>query len=52
MTKPMPAENTFDHLRDVDGEHVGYLHLDSDGKSAAIEVPLPTQRLLGPEHFQ
>lgn len=31
MTQPMPAENTFDHLRDLDGEHVGYIHMTADG---------------------
>ncbi|WP_312180538.1 serine/threonine protein phosphatase [Arthrobacter sp.] len=31
MPNPMPAENTFDHRRQLDGEHVGYLHMTSDG---------------------
>jgi hypothetical protein len=31
MTLPMPPENTFDHLRKLDGEHVGYIHMTDDG---------------------
>lgn len=27
----MPPENTFDHLRKLDGEHVGYIHMTDDG---------------------
>lgn len=27
MKEPMPVENTFDHLRTLDGEHVGYIHM-------------------------
>ncbi|MCC3274970.1 serine/threonine protein phosphatase [Arthrobacter sp. zg-Y20] len=31
MTGPLPPENTFDHRRSHDGEHVGYIHLADDG---------------------
>lgn len=31
MTGPIPVENTFDHLRSSDGEHVGYLHMTEAG---------------------
>lgn len=31
MTQRMPAENTFDHRRSLDGEHVGYIHMTADG---------------------
>ena len=27
----MPSENTFDHLRSHDGEHVGYIHMTASG---------------------
>ena len=31
MVTPLPTENTFDHLRALDGEHVGYIHVTEDG---------------------
>lgn len=31
MSKPLPEENTFDHLRPLDGEHVGYIHMTPEG---------------------
>ena len=31
MPAPMPTENTFDHLRSFDGEHVGYIHMTAGG---------------------
>ncbi|MCQ1947224.1 MULTISPECIES: serine/threonine protein phosphatase [unclassified Arthrobacter] len=31
MSEPLPPDNTFDHLRSLDGEHVGYIHMTDDG---------------------
>ncbi|MFT4468571.1 serine/threonine protein phosphatase [Arthrobacter sulfonylureivorans] len=31
MATPLPSENTFDHVRALDGEHVGYIHMTDDG---------------------
>ena len=31
MPKRLPAENTFDHLRPLDREHVGYIHMTPEG---------------------
>ncbi|MBD7994332.1 serine/threonine protein phosphatase [Arthrobacter sp. Sa2CUA1] len=31
MPTPLPQENTFDHLRRLDGEHVGYIHMTPEG---------------------
>ncbi|MCC3301217.1 serine/threonine protein phosphatase [Arthrobacter sp. zg-Y895] len=31
MSEPLPSDNTFDHLRSLDGEHVGYIHMTDDG---------------------
>ncbi len=31
MLQQLPPDNTFDHRRSRDGEHVGYLHMTSDG---------------------
>ena len=31
MVTPLPSENTFDHVRALDGEHVGYIHMTDDG---------------------
>lgn len=31
MSETLPPENTFDHVRASDGEHVGYIHMTGDG---------------------
>ena len=31
MPQHLPPENTFDHRRSLDGEHVGYIHMTADG---------------------
>ena len=46
LTEPLPLENTFDHLRSMDGEHVGYIHMSDDG--AFIPYDLLHRRLAGP----
>lgn len=49
MLQQLPPENTFDHRRSGDGEHVGYIHMTDDGafipfdllhrqRSAALEL--------------
>ncbi|OMH34257.1 serine/threonine protein phosphatase [Tersicoccus sp. Bi-70] len=39
----MPEENTFDHRRGDDGEHVGYLHVTDDGSFVPYD-PLRRRR--------
>lgn len=46
MNAGMPEQNTFDHLRGSDGEHVGYLHLTEDG--AFVPFDLLRRRRGGP----
>jgi hypothetical protein len=31
MPQPLPPDNTFDHRRSLDGEHVGYIHMTEAG---------------------
>lgn len=38
MIEAMPTENTFDHLRAFDGEHVGYIHMTPDGEFAPFDL--------------
>ncbi|MFJ2508186.1 serine/threonine protein phosphatase [Arthrobacter citreus] len=38
MTGILPAENTFDHLRPSDGEHVGYIHMTSSGQFIPFDL--------------
>lgn len=38
MTSGLPVENTFDHRRSSDGEHVGYIHLTEDGQFAPFDL--------------
>lgn len=38
MTGIMPAENTFDHLRSSDGEHVGYIHMTEAGAFVPFDL--------------
>lgn len=38
MIEAMPTENTFDHLRSSDGEHVGYIHMTPDGEFAPFDL--------------
>lgn len=38
MPLPMPLENTFDHLRKPDGEHVGYIHMTDDGEFVPFDL--------------
>lgn len=35
---PMPTENTFDHRRSWDGEHVGYIHVTEDGRFVPFDL--------------
>lgn len=44
MSKPMPLENTFDHLRALDKEHVGYIHVTGDGRFVPFDL-LPSPRI-------
>lgn len=38
MSAGMPQEDTFDHLRTWDGEHVGYIHLTEDGAFVPFDL--------------
>ncbi|WP_237687348.1 serine/threonine protein phosphatase [Arthrobacter jiangjiafuii] len=38
MIEAMPADNTFDHLRDSDGEHVGYIHMTPGGDFVPFDL--------------
>ncbi|NJC21805.1 hypothetical protein BJ994_000881 [Arthrobacter pigmenti] len=38
MVTPLPAQNTFDHLRSSDGEHVGYINLTQDGRFVPFDL--------------
>lgn len=38
MTGFLPAENTFDHLRSIDGEHVGYIHMTGSGQFIPFDL--------------
>ena len=38
MSGPMPVENTFDHLRKLDGEHVGYIHMTDAGEFVPFDL--------------
>ncbi|HRO95372.1 MULTISPECIES: serine/threonine protein phosphatase [Micrococcaceae] len=38
MTHPMPATDTFEHVRGADGEHVGYIHCTDDGRFVPFDL--------------
>lgn len=38
MHAPMPATDTFDHVRAADGEHVGYIHCTEDGRFVPFDL--------------
>lgn len=38
MVQGLPIENTFDHMRSSDGEHVGYIHMTDSGRFVPYDL--------------